>query len=85
MPDIGDIYEHCRENLYKIIPVPCDSKTGQAISYVSIHDKRVEDLIWYQSINTSVVWCRPITEFMDYVLYMGDKVRRFKKVNNQLK
>jgi hypothetical protein len=75
LPDVGDIYRHYKGNVYKIVPVPCDAYTGQPI--LSVNDKSVEGLIWYQSESTDIVWCRTLNEFMDYVLHKGERVRRF--------
>jgi hypothetical protein len=66
----GDIYEHYKGNLYKIIDLSCHS----------------EDLSWYVVYETlyhnevSAIWHRPLEMFLGTLEIDGKEVRRFKKV-----
>lgn len=69
MIEKGDIYEHYKGNLYRIIGVGRHSETLEAV-------------VIYQALYGDFgVWVRPLEMFCEQVDLQGKQVARFKKVD----
>jgi len=61
------IYKHFKGKLYKVLGLVKHSET-------------LEDLVLYECLyenKKSKIWVRPLTNFQEYVLINGQKVKRF--------
>ena len=66
-------YQHYKGNLYEVIGVGCNTETE-------------EPVVIYRPLYRSdvVYWVRPYAMFIETVIVEGNKVPRFKKVENNV-
>ena len=66
MVKIGGIYQHYKENMYKVLEI-------------AKHSETLEDMVVYKSMyGEGVVWVRPLSMFEEIIEKDGKMIERFK-------
>ncbi|MFA6065911.1 MAG: DUF1653 domain-containing protein [Candidatus Babeliaceae bacterium] len=73
LPEVGAIYKHYKNKLYKVIAVAHHSETLEHyVVYQALYDS--------EEFGDQAIWIRPLDMFMETITIDGKEILRFSKV-----